>query len=94
MICGFFSWSGLGTASQQFLNVLNDQIIPSIDFFFPDGSGIFQDNNAEIHRALVVKEWSMRTHERQAQGVIFTHELATTVLTLPYLKALGCAVKN
>ena len=71
--------------SAEFLNVLNDQVIPSWDFFFPDGSGIFQDDNSKIHRALdftlfrVVKECSMRTHECQgALVVIFTHELATT----------------
>ena len=74
----FFSWSGLGTASQRsswmyWMTKLNDQWI----FFFPDG--IFQDDNAKIYQALVVKEWSMRTHECQgARGVIFTHELATT----------------
>ena len=28
-----------------------------MDFFFPGGSGIFQDNNAKIHRALVVSMW-------------------------------------
>ena len=58
---------------------LDRNCIPSMDFLFPDGSGIFQDDNAKIHRALVVKEWSMRTHECQgAWGVIFTHELATS----------------
>ena len=51
--------------SAEFLNVLNHQVIPSMGFFFPDGSGILQDNNAKIHQALVVKEWSMRTHECQ-----------------------------
>ena len=29
--------------------------------------GIFQDNNAKIHQALVVKEWSIRTHECQGR---------------------------
>ena len=51
--------------SAEFLNVLNYQVIPSMDFFFPDGSGIFQGENGEIHRALVVKEWSMRALECQ-----------------------------
>ena len=79
MIWVCFSWSGLGTAkAAEFLNALNDQVIPSMDFFFPDGSSIFQDNNAKIHRALAVKEWSVRTHECQgARGVIFTQDLAT-----------------
>ena len=77
MTWGCFSWSGLGIV--DFLNVLNDQVIPSMDFFFPGGSGIFQDDNAKIHPGLVAKEWSMRTHEGQgARGVVFTHEMATT----------------
>ena len=59
--------------SAEFLNVLNYQVIPSIDLFFADGSGIFQDDNAKIDQALVVKEWRIRTHECQgARGVIFT----------------------
>ena len=59
--------------SVEFLNVLNDQVIPSQDFFFPDGSGCSTDNNANINWALAVKEWSMKTNECQrARGVIFT----------------------
>ena len=60
-----------------------------INFFFPDCSGIFQDNNAKIHWALVVKKWSMRTHECQgAWGVIFAHECAKTESWLYPIKSL------
>ena len=67
MIWSCFSWSSLGTASQQsswkyWMTRLSHQLIFS----------------SLMDRALVLKEWSMNTHECQGAWVIFPHDLATT----------------
>ena len=79
----------LSTAWPKKLSVRFKSVNRQWIFFFPDGSGIFQDDNAKIRRAVFVKEWNMRTHEcKGARGVIFTHELATIESWLYPIKSL------
>ena len=71
MIWRCFTWSGLRSVtvysnklkSQDYLNILGDNGHTSMDFHFPNGSDIFQDDNAPIHRACVVQDW-FRDHEK------------------------------
>ena len=56
MIWGCFNWSGLGSAtlcgnkmkSANYQNVLNDPVVLLMFFFLPDGTSIYEDNNAKI----------------------------------------------
>ena len=43
--------------SKDYLDILDDNLRPSMDFYFPNGEGIFQDDNACIHRARNVLDW-------------------------------------
>ena len=71
--CSVMIWgclrSGLGTASQQGSWMYwMTRLSWLMDFFFPDGSGIFQDHNAKINWLLLWKSWawgqmSVREHE-------------------------------
>ena len=48
--------------SQEYLSIQGDHVQPSMDFYSPDGSDIFQEDNGHIHRAHVVQEL-FRDHE-------------------------------
>lgn len=39
------------------MNIVNDHIIPPMDFFINDDPSIFQDDNVRIHWAQMAKEW-------------------------------------
>ena len=43
--------------SKDYLNILGDHVHPMVQALFPDGDYIFQDNNAPIYTAHVVKNW-------------------------------------
>ena len=40
-----------------YLNIVADQVHPFMARVFPDGSGLFQQDNAPCHTAHIVREW-------------------------------------
>lgn len=57
MIWDCCNWSALGSAmlyaqrirSTDYLNIMNDQVFTSMDFFLPNGTVIFQDDNYKMN---------------------------------------------
>jgi hypothetical protein len=43
--------------SRDYLGILEDQVHPMVISLFTEGNAIFQDNNAPIHIARIVKKW-------------------------------------
>ena len=65
MLWGTFSCHGLGAAvipfegkvnANRYLMVPSDHLHPMLQHFFPAGRGVFQDDNASIHRVRVVTQ--------------------------------------
>ena len=42
--------------SKDYLQILSDQVYPMAQALFPKGKAIFQDNNATIHTARIVRK--------------------------------------
>ena len=65
MLWAMFCWEALGPAIYvdvnltrvTYLNIVADQVHPFMAMVFPDGSGLFQQDNAPCHTAHLVREW-------------------------------------
>ena len=65
MLWGAFCWRDLGplvplegrVTANQYKVVLSHHLYPMMRHFYPDESGLFQDDNAPIQRARGVTEW-------------------------------------
>ena len=86
MIRESFTWSGSCSVTlcsnimkyQEYLNILGDHVHPSMDFYFPDGFGIFQKVSC---RARLVQG---------PRGIIFSYGMASRVCRFkPFQKFVG-----
>ena len=78
MIWDAVSWKSAGPMislhgrinSRDYLGILGDQIHPMVHALFPEGNAIFQDDNAPIHTARIVKEWH-EEHSNEVEHLIW-----------------------
>jgi transposase len=69
MIWGCFAAVGAGNLHRvegimeqvQYREILQEQLLPSADYLFPDGGWIFQQDNDPKHTARLTKRWFMDT---------------------------------
>ena len=74
MVWAAISWRSLGPIvalhgrinSKDYLNTLGDQVHPMCQTLFPEGDCIFQDDNALIHTAHIIKNW-YKEHETELE---------------------------
>lgn len=59
-----------GINSRDYLGILGYQLHPMVQVLFPEGNTIFQDDNAPIYTARIVKEWH-EEHYYEAEHFIW-----------------------
>ena len=72
MLWAMFCWETLGPGIHvdvtltrtTYLNIVADQVHPFMATVFPDGSGLFQQDNAPCHTAKIVQEW-FEEHDKE-----------------------------
>lgn len=65
MVWGCFSAAGVGALHRvkgtikaiDYIDILDEHLIPTLNKFHPNGDGVFQQDNATVHTAKSVKEW-------------------------------------
>ena len=65
ILCDIFSWHGLIAVipsegkvnANRYLMVVSDHFHSMLKHFFPAGMGVFEYDNAPIHRGCVVAKW-------------------------------------
>ena len=78
MIWGAISWKSAGPMitlhgrinSRDYLGILGNQVHPMVRELFPEGNAIFQDDNAPIHTARIVKDWH-EEHSNEVEHLIW-----------------------
>ena len=64
----------INTNTNQYKVVLSDHLYPMMKHFYPDGSGLFQDDNTPIHRAQGITEW-FDEHENDVNHMLWPSQL-------------------
>ncbi|KAK3564923.1 hypothetical protein QTP86_031044 [Hemibagrus guttatus] len=65
MLWAMFCWETLGPAIHvdvtltrtTYLSIVTDHVHPLMETVFPDGCGLFQQDNAPCHKVKMVQEW-------------------------------------